>query len=115
MLNDPTPAGNRTVGISSTVGLKNEIDRRVTHRVGGNTPTFSVEFNYRPDVRVARYRLQPAKGPTVAPGLFIRFCHPASLKTTVDAKLDTAHADPIIAIVRTYAPAGKYLVDPFRL
>src|SRR5436190_10737352 len=99
MLDRPTPAHDRAIGIGRLIAAKHHVNRGIANRMRGHAPAILVErARDRRKVR-RRHGVDTEVSAVAAHGADEWLCHEAAFEATVNAELDAADAHPLVALV----------------
>src|SRR5439155_3828306 len=93
------------------VSFENKVDRRVAHRVGGDSPSVERRRLQCPEVVRAIDDLRTVVGAAMAVGLLVRITHQSALEASVGDELEADEPQPIVAFVRLHAGGGNEVLD----
>ena len=111
VLDGPPPVGDGSVLVGLLVGVQNEIDRRVPHRMGRHPPAALVQALHHGLKHLGLHGLEPVVVAALTPGLFVGLAHPSALEPSVHAQLHAPDPDELGAVVGARRPGVDHRVD----
>ena len=104
VLDRPPRLANRVPGIGLLVGIEDQVDGGVAHRVRRDAPAEGVQFVDDSLKDIGGHRLEAVEGSSPAPRLLVGVAHPSTLESPVNAQLDAAHGEQPGRKVGPHAP-----------